>query len=128
MPFSVDFIHDLTGLRLVVAVDTRVAWAYLLEGEADIIADVWLFNLVSAPAELELEGEPPFLNSAALAAPFDQSTDFVADDFSVEWLLDGELLLAELFLNGVLVARLSPGASPGWSAFARSDGPLALAL
>lgn len=125
-PFSVEFTHELTGLRLTVTVDTRVAWATLAEAD-EIIADVWLFNVAAAPASVDLQSEPPFLNARELSRPFDQAWP-AADDVTADWLVDGELLLADVYVRGVLVGRLSPGASPGWSAFATDAGPLAYPL
>jgi hypothetical protein len=43
----------------------------------------------------------------------------------VRWLADDALLLAEVYVRGTLLARLSPGAQPGWNVLATSDGPLA---
>ena len=126
---SADFTHAVTGLSVNVSIDARAAWAFMLDLEGNIVADTWLFNVADAPGEIDLnDASAQFMNSSELSLAFDQPVPQSADVLDVEWILDGELLLADLYVNGVLVGRLSPGSSPGWSAFAKSDGPLALKL
>lgn len=121
------FPHPPTGLSCVFEDDGRVAWAWLLGPEGECLADVWLYNRVAAPPELVLDA-PPFLNAAALSRPLGQPFPTRAAEVEVTWTWEGELLLAEVRLRGVVLGRLSPGAQPGWSAQALAEGPLALPL
>ena len=70
----------------------------------------------------------PFLNPSALADTLPQAVPEGPDDLTVGWVVDGPLLLAEVLLRGVLLARLSPGAAPGWNVLATSPGPCALPM
>ena len=50
-------------------------------------------------------------------------------DVSVEWRYrDTQLVVVEIAAGGEPLARLAPGALPGWSRFAAIDGPCALGL
>lgn len=118
------FPHE-TGCMLAVDDDGRVAYAYLHAPDGDIIGDVWLYNRVATPPTPDWS-TPPFLNAASHAKPLDQPPPHRPDDLTVEWTVDGELLLADIFLRGVLLARLSPGAQPGWNVLATQRGPCAL--
>jgi hypothetical protein len=126
----VEFQHAETGLAVVFDDDGRVAWAYLRTLDGEVIGDVWLYNHGPAPAEADWTDTTrvPFLNPAALAHDLDQPPAKKRSDVTVEWTLDGELLLADIFLRGTLLARLSPGAQPGWSTLAKDDGPCARVL
>ncbi len=125
-----EYAHAETGCSLVIDDDGRVAYAFLRAPEGDIIGDVWLYNRVPTPAVADWSNPllAPFPNAATHARELDQSPPENADDLSVEWTVDGELLLADVFLRGVLLARLSPGAAPGWSVLATQRGPCALPL
>ena len=118
------FPHE-TGCMLAVDDDGRVAYAYLHAPDGDIIGDVWLYNRVATPQTPDWS-TPPFLNAASHAKPLDQPPPVSAVDLPVEWTVDGELLLADIFLRGVMLARLSPGAQPGWNVLATQRGPCAL--
>jgi hypothetical protein len=121
------FSHPPTGCRLVFEDTGAVATAWLEGPEGEVLADVWLYNRGAGPESLRCEA-PPFLNPDALSRPLDQPYPASPEELHATWTVDGELLLAELFLRGALLARLSPGSQPGWSACARQDGPLARVL
>lgn len=119
------FAHE-SGCSVVIDDDGRVAYAYLRGPDDDIIGDVWLFNRIAAktPADWTDPTQAPFLNPPELARPFEGKLPR-AKDLSVQWTLDGPLLLADVHVRGQLLARLSPGSTPGWSVLALAAGPCA---
>jgi hypothetical protein len=130
MGLLLEFTHDVTGFTVCVDDDGRVAWAYLRAPDGELVGDVWLYNHGPAPDEVDWTDPSavPFLNPSSHARDLEQAPPRGRDDFSVEWTLDGELLLADIFLRGELLARLTPGSQPGWSTLAKEDGPCARVL
>lgn len=124
-----EFRQPDLGLSVVIDDDGRVAWAYLRDGEGAIIGDVWLYNRGPTPAEADWSDASlaPFPNPATHALPLDVPLP-TEGDLDVAWTLEGELLLADVFVHGVLLARLSPGAAPGWNRLATQSGPCAQPL
>lgn len=124
-----EFTQPELGLSVVIDDDGRVAYAYLRDGLGEIIGDVWLYNRAPAPAVADWSDprEAPFLNPRSHARPLDQPLP-AEEDLAVAWTVDGELLLADVFVHGVLLARLSPGSAPGWNRLATLEGPCALPL
>lgn len=124
-----EFRHAETGLALVLDDDGRVAYAYLRAPEGDIVGDVWLYNRLPAPEVADWSDPPqaPFPNPATHARALERLPQSAAE-LSVEWTLDGPLLLADVLLRGALLARLSPGSAPGWNVLATLDGPCAQVL
>lgn len=116
--------HHESGCSLVIDDDGRVGWAYLLDPEHTIIADVWLYNRSVGEADWADLSQAPFPNPAEYARPFDGPLPAEAD-FDVTWQVDGALLLVDVLVRGTLLARVSPGAQPGWNVLATRDGPLA---
>jgi hypothetical protein len=125
-----EFRHVDTGCSVVIDDDGRVAWAYLKSPDEQILADVWLYNVAPTPevSDWADPAQAPFLNPSALADPLPQPLPESPDDLTVQWVVDGQLLLADVLLRGVLVARLSPGATPGWNVLATIAGPCALPM
>ncbi|MBL8920543.1 MAG: hypothetical protein JNJ54_16890 [Myxococcaceae bacterium] len=121
------FHHAETGCSLVIDDDGRVAWAYLRSPDDEIVADVWLYNRApcEAPPDWTDASQAPFLNPPQLARPFEGRLP-VASELEVRWALDGPLLLADVLVRGALLARLSPGAAPGWNVLALIPGPCAV--
>jgi len=109
---------------LVLEDDGRVAYAYLLI-EGRIVGDVWLYNVAAAPAAISADPEHlPFLNPSGLAS---DSADWRFDQdpsVSCRWDARGVTVMG----NGVAMARLEPGAKPGWSRYAIEAGPLAMPI
>lgn len=129
-PFPpVDFVHGETGLTVTVDDDGRVAYAYLRLGD-EVLGDVWLYNRGPSPAAVDWTdaAQAPFPNPRSHARELPWAPARRASDFSVEWTVDGELLLADVKLRGVLLGRLSPGSQPGWASLATQDGPCAQVL
>lgn len=124
-PVLLTFAHE-SGCSVVIDDDGRVAYAYLRGPEDDIIGDVWLFNRIASktPVDWTDPTQAPFLNPPELARPFEGKLPSVKD-LSVEWTLDGPLLLADVHVRGQLLARLSPGSTPGWNVLALVAGPCA---
>lgn len=128
--FLAEFVHAETGLAVVLDDDGRVGTAWLQTPEGDVIGDVWLYNRGPSPERVDWTDatQAPFQNPATHARPLDRPLPSSPEDFSVQWTLDGELLLADVRLHGALLARLSPGSAPGWSVLATQPGPRALPL
>jgi hypothetical protein len=121
------FQHAETGCSLVIDDDGRVAYAYLRGPDDEIIGDVWLYNrtpCLEAPDWTDVT-QAPFLNPASMARPLEGPPTTTAE-LSVEWTLDGILLLADIHLRGELLARVSPGSAPGWNVLALEAGPCAV--
>jgi hypothetical protein len=124
--------NERSGFSVVFEDDGRVAYAYLLDRNKEIVADVWVYNSSETPREAEWSDRQrmPFVNPA----------DFVRNDvayeraggaFDVEvgWeMVDISTPKASVFIQGKLLAVLTPGAKPGWSLLAAQDGPLAKVL
>jgi hypothetical protein len=121
-----EFRHAQTGCSVVIDDDGRVAYAYLRDPDGEIIGDVWLYNRVTEPADWSDPSQAPFPNPPSHARPLDRPLPSGPGDFAVQWLVDDQLLLAEVSLHGSRLARLSPGAAPGWSVLATAEGPCAL--
>jgi len=130
MGLLAEFPDPHTGCVLVFDDDGRVAWAYLRAPDGEIIGDVWLYNRVEPPDEADFTdpSAAPFLNPAVLAKALDQPPAESPADVTVEWTLAEDVLTADVFLRGALLARPTPGSQPGWSTLARDNGPLARVL
>lgn len=126
--YSVEF-HDHAGKQsLVIDDDGRVAYAYLIAADGEITSDVWLYNRCAPPMEPEWKNQDNM--------PFANPVDFVMDNLrfslptdlsqiSVNWLDRDDQIFAQVFVRCSLIAELTKGAKPGWSKFAKKDGPLA---
>ncbi len=125
-----EYVDEATGLSVRLVLGPRAAWATLADPEGQLIGDAWLYNVGPAPETIDLTAPPsdPAPNAASLSCPLDQAPGRVRDDFQVRFALDGELLLADVFLRGEWLGRLSPGSQPGWATHATSEGPFALPL
>jgi len=116
---------------VIVEIDSKVAYAYLLEGD-DIVADVWLYNVAPPPdtPEWDDRDNAPFANPREFCQ--DEQPPRIDDpdkEVAVEWIRsDGDGVAVVVMIHGTTMARLEPGATPGWSRRARKDGPLARVL
>ncbi|WP_374969310.1 hypothetical protein [Terrabacter sp. BE26] len=104
------------------------AYAYLLDG-ADIVGDVWLYNVVPSPTDapwMTQAAEPPFLNPGSLCKEdVARRTLETVTRVEARW---GEGGTVELFFDDRREARMWPGSRPGESFMASSKGPLASPL
>jgi hypothetical protein len=112
--------------------DDRVGYAYLLDEQLQIVADVWLYNVCEAPTQPEWIGNDlmPFANPAAYVRsdvglePLRNSSDI-----RVEWGTSDEgAVKATIFLKSDRYAVLINGAKPGWTIAAAKNSPLAHVL
>jgi hypothetical protein len=117
------------GLSVAFEDDGRVAYAYLIDSSDQIIADVWLYNRTPAPHAPEWRDRQaaPYLNPVRYVRPEGQPRPARdASEVEFRWLGDARRgATVEIFLRGLLIGRIWPGAKPGWAASARS-GPLAV--
>ena len=108
---------------VIVEVDDRVAYAYLLEND-EIVGDVWLYNVAPTPETVDWRDRDamPFLNPRSFCS--DEPAPDLRQDVECRWVEDA----VEICAGGIVVGRLAAGAKPGWSRMARMDGPLARTL
>lgn len=130
-PRTVIFLDGPTPWRVVVEDDGRVAWAYLLQGDR-VASAVWLYNVAPAPETL---APPPGASGGPRLNPRGHCRtpppERIVDERRVtaRWEVEaGEVRSASVLHAGAPLARLAPGARPGWSAGAAKDGPLARVL
>ena len=128
------FLHKMVSSAgnhaVVVEDDDRVAYAYLLV-DGRIVADVWLYNRVPAPAEPGWRhgAEAPFLNPVDFAGSDPPARVREASDLGVIWSApEDQRLRVTVTARGEPLAILERGARPGWCRNARRDGPLAKVL
>lgn len=108
---------------VIVESDERVAYAYLLRN-GNIIGDVWLCNTVPPPDKVDWQdpSQMPFQNPIENCS--DRPMPSLAGSVECRWW--GEMV--EIVASGERIARLCPGASPGWSLMAAKDSPFAKIL
>lgn len=133
MGYVVECDDDESECSVVLEEDGKVAYAYLLR-EGDIIGDVWLYNVNGAPGQPEWDDpdNAPFANPREFAGEKARpDLDDPEKEISCEWIRsDGSDAVTAVLvkIKGTAVGRLEPNATPGWSAFAEKDGPLAKVL
>jgi hypothetical protein len=119
------FEEPRTCRALVLEDDGRVAYAYLLE-HGEIVGDVWLYNVGPAPETDEWKSgtDGPFLNTRRFCSS--EVVPRIREDSKVvcQWSDAGVVVT----IDGIVMARLAPGARPGWSRLAAHPGPLAKPL
>jgi hypothetical protein len=128
MPFELVFDSPRKTDAVVIHNDDRTVWAYL-HTLGGIASDVWLFNLDAAPEQIRPERGRPPLNAARYCSRDAAPVIEHADDVELQWSYEGEdLASVEILVEGRPLARLAPGAKPGWSRLAAVDGPCARRL
>lgn len=117
-------IDEPNGNRsLVLEEDERTCYAYLCV-DGRIVSDVWLYNLPGVPDEPTWNWE----NSDDL--PFPNRRQNIVEGESLRLGKDNEMSCAwdqrgvNLFVDGVLAARLESDVRPGWSRLVAVDSPL----
>jgi hypothetical protein len=118
------------GDHLWIEDDGRVGYAYIVDADGKIRGDVWLYNRGPAPREFEESDKSaaPRNPAAYVDGAVHFSPPNSIDEFAVDWMEDGGRLFARIFVHDTLVAILTDGANPGWSALAAKDGPVAKSL
>ena len=113
---------------IIIEDDGKVAYAYMIN-DNKIIADVWLYNCKAAPTVTKWDkNKMPFLNPMEFLDTSRHATRIrKAEDVSIDWknINDNKLIEATISVNNGVLAKLLPGARPGWSAIVSKDGPLA---
>lgn len=124
------FTDQKSGYSVVFDDDGRVAYAYLLNHQGNIISDVWLYSQCKTPKEPEWKtsNNMPFANSVEYSK---EHTGFSKvdemSDISIDWHSD-ELIEARVLIRRELFAVLQEGEKPGWCCMAKKSGPLAKVL
>jgi len=113
---------------VVIEDDSRVAYAYLYEGE-DIIGDVWLYNQQEPPVtSFWLPEDMPFLNPKEYLLKEVAINPIACEsDIRCEWTeskADG-LIEVGIYIRDKFIASVAVGSKPGWSVLVAKDGPLA---
>ncbi len=129
MAFVIQFPEASLGADVVIDDDDRVVYAYLRIDDR-IVGDVWLYNRVTAPADVDWEdrASAPFLNPREFTNEA-EGPGFDSADFRVQWESDTNgQPIARIFANEEILGILASGKKPGWSAYASRSGPLALSL
>jgi hypothetical protein len=114
--FWAQLVDEATSYSVIVEDNGRVAYAYLIDGAAAIVSDVWLYNHGIAPTSVDWSDveELPFRNPSEFASAtiFQPLRD--ASEFSVEWKrhLD-QTFEASISIRGKLFAVLHQGVAPG---------------
>ena len=118
---------DIPGSDLSVTLedDARVAYAYLRQ-RGQIVSDVWLYNIAEPPEQDAWSDRTqlPFLNPRKYCTQ--EAVERITQSSQVNCTVASGCV--EVRIEGRLVARLKPGAKPGWSKYAAIDGPLARRL
>lgn len=128
MAFEFFFESPRPADTVVVHNDNRTVWAYLRTSDG-IVGDVSLFSLEAAPDEIAPERGRPPLNAARHCSPEAPPVIERPDDLELRWVYEEERLVSvEIVVDDRALARLAPGAQPGWSRFAAVDGPCARAM
>lgn len=128
MAFEFFFESPRPADTVVVHNDNRTVWAYLRTSDG-IVGDVSLFSLEAAPDEIAPERGRPPLNAARHCSPEAPPVIERPDDLELRWVYEEERLVSvEIVVDDRALARLAPGAKPGWSRFAAVDGPCARAM
>jgi hypothetical protein len=119
-----EHVDPVSGFALIIDADDRVVYAYLLDVEQEIVADVWLCNLIDAPSSPEWKTrppDPPYLNPLG----FCDDGFRVSHELHVRWHHNEQRLhYLEVLDGGRTIARLAPGDKPGFNIAALKDGPL----
>jgi hypothetical protein len=88
-----------------------------------------VFSLEAAPDKIAPERGRPPLNAARHCSPEAPPVIERPDDLELRWVYEEERLVSvEIVVDDRALARLAPGAKPGWSRFAAVDGPCARAM
>jgi hypothetical protein len=97
--------------------------------EGRIVSDVWLSNIGESPERIDWKDKTlmPFKNPKQFASD-DRSIQSQLEDMSLVWDTSSEQPVLFVFLSSQCIAKLIPGAKPGWSLLAKIDGPLAKRL
>ena len=128
MAFEFFFESPRPADTVVVHNDDRTVWAYPRTSDG-IVGDVWLFSLEAAPDEIAPERGRPPLNAARHCSPEAPPVIERPDDLELRWVYEEERLVSvEIVVDDRALARLAPGAQPGWSRFAAVDGACARAM
>ncbi|RYG70650.1 hypothetical protein EON80_07325 [bacterium] len=117
------FVAPSGRYSLIFEEDGQVAYPYLRD-KGKIVGDVWLYNRGPAPAKPEWTDKTrlPFANPSGYASTVAVQPPAQKSELNVIWGGGGE---CQLNLRDQPLARLKPGAKPGWSTSAIKDGPLA---
>ncbi len=119
--------------RFSVVIDDNsiVCYAYLIKNN-EIIGDVWLYNQEPSPNfnEWDFKKDGPFLNPELYVSDEYKIMPLKEDDLvELNWgFLSTELVFVEIYFDKRLVALITPESKPGWSIFAKKNGPLAKVL
>ena len=128
MSIECSFSSDGIDYELSIDDDGQACYAYLLDSDGKICADLWLYNRGQTPDRFEDPRGVPPRNPAQFVGDMRFQLPESPDDFSAQWWREGGVLYARVFIRKALVGILVPGKKPGWSIMAKKDGPVAKVL
>lgn len=120
---------DNKEYSIIIEDDKKVAYAYLFKGEI-IVGDIWLYNHAPTPVDtVWKKKDMPFLNPLEFVKNNIEPIKEI-DEITLKWVLkkDREVDYVLIKIRKELIAKLSEGATPGWSTCVIKDGPLAKVL
>jgi hypothetical protein len=125
--FKQFFFENRPEFSVIIDDDDKVCYGYLYI-EKNIVGDVWLYNSIPAPKEPEWHTREnlPFLNSPEFIKenikPFNDNSKV-----EVKWI-DNSKIVAYIYVESRLIAKLTEGSCPGWSCLVIKDGRLAIIM
>lgn len=117
--------HD--HISIIIEDDSKVAYAYLLEGE-NVVSDVWLYNSEPTPEKVNWKDKDqmPFLNPSSYVDESQIQVRIAEEsDVVINWPKDIQVNPYEISIRGRKIAMLKYNCFPGWSIMVKCDGPLA---
>ena len=125
------FFSGPSGFFVTIEQGEQVCWAYLVDSDMKVLADVWLHNCQEAPDYLpwHRSSKPPFMNPKKFTVESEWAGRRIAIDtlVSVKWRTE-PFVEASIFYGAELVAIVAIGEKPGRCRFAAVDGPQAKVL
>lgn len=114
------------GLYVCSIVASDVAcYAYVLK-ESEIVGWVWIFNTAHSPLDLESQkGTDGPANAAEYSIDANLPKPLNKLDIGGKWLFRDDEWQCGIYIEGKLSAIVTESNSPGWSKYAKKDGPLA---
>lgn len=115
---------------IICAEEVGACYAYLMNRN-QIVSDLWLFNFLPTPNDEQWKksNTPPFLNSKKYSKLVNEVFDINSiseNGFQIEFFRsDSYGIYSKIYINKKLIGVITENQKPGWSYFAKLNGPLA---
>ncbi|TDQ09202.1 hypothetical protein [Pedobacter metabolipauper] len=123
------FCEDNPQYSVTIEDDGKVAYAYLFK-DSGIIGDIWLYNQDPTPEITSWnKHDMPFLNPKEYIK-YNIEPIISVNEINLSWsiLENNDIDEVLIYINNKLIAKLTPGSTPGWSTCVLKNGPLAMVL